>query len=249
MAKRKSGKPKALTYELIDRESDTGRPLYALLESLIDAHHEDLHDARIALAWCTSWKPDVDGRVTLGKCVKASDLHRELAPYDFVILLGRDFFEDPLVTSQQARALIYHELMHAAVKYDARGEPDVDARGRTKYRIRKHDLEEFSAIAARYGCWKKDIEDFYGAVNSARLKSPDYWIGVNRLHVMLQAVGCTVPTEVIGSWTQAERREAEEWAVLREELDRLSKPDLLGASVEPPAHVVAAGAPQETAAS
>ncbi|MEO7272059.1 MAG: hypothetical protein ABI211_08640, partial [Vicinamibacterales bacterium] len=73
-------KTKRLTYELIHQDTEIGRPLYALLADLIELHHEDLYrtDARIALAWCTSWKPDVDGRVTLGKCKKASDLDREL---------------------------------------------------------------------------------------------------------------------------------------------------------------------------
>lgn len=206
------------------------------MEELISSHHEDLRDARIALAWCTSWKPDVDGRVTLGKCVKASDLHRELAPYDFVILLSRSFFEDPLVTPLQCRALIDHELMHAAVKFDAKGEPVYDGRGRMVYRIRKHDLEEFSAIAARYGCWKRDLEAFASALDRARHKSPAYYLGVARLREILQDVGCTVPVEAIACWTQEERREAEEWAALRRELAALDQP---GVSVEPPAHVSA----------
>lgn len=226
---------KALTYELIPRDSEIGWQLYAVLDSLVAQHHEHLHEARIALAWCTSWKPDVDGRVTLGKCVKASDLHRELAPYDFAILLSRPFFEDALVTPEQRRALIDHELCHAAVKYDVRGEPEVDARGRTVYRLRKHDLEEFSAIASRYGCWKRDLEQFATALDRARHKSPDYWIGTARLREMLQAVGLTVPGDVIARWTQDERSEAENWALLRAELARL--PDSVGASIEPPAHL------------
>src|SRR5204862_7663288 len=139
------------------------------------------------------------------------DLDRELMAFDFVILLSRAFFEDPRVTPQQCRALIDHELCHAAVKYDAKGEPATDARGRVVYRLRKHDLEEFSAIGARYGCWKGDIESFAAALDRARHKSPDYYIGVERLRQQLQAAGVTVPTDAIASWTQGQRREAEEW--------------------------------------
>lgn len=140
MPRRRSVRPKKtakLTYELIQPDTETGRPLYALLADLLERHHEDLYrtDARIALAWCTSWKPDVDGRVTLGKCRKASDLDRELMAFDFVLLLSRAFFEDPRVTPQQCRALIDHELCHAAVKYDVKGEPVTDVRGRVVYRL------------------------------------------------------------------------------------------------------------------
>lgn len=241
-------KAKKLTYELLGEDTETGRPLYALLAELVEQHHEALYrtDARIALAWCTSWTPDVDGRVTLGKCRKASDLDRELMAFDFVILLSRSFFEDPRVTPQQCRALIDHELMHAAVKYDATGEPVTDARGRTVYRIRKHDLEEFSDIASRYGCWKRDIEQFAGALDRARHKSPDYWVGVERLRQQLYSAGLTVPADVVASWTQQERREAEEWALLRQELDRIRNPSLLETSVDPPAHVATVAAVQES---
>src|SRR3972149_12141547 len=92
-AKKPKG-PKGPSYELIARDSAVGPPMYALLEELVEAHHEHLTDARIALAWATTWKRDVDGRLQLGKCKKASDLDRELAPYDFVILLNQDFWQD-----------------------------------------------------------------------------------------------------------------------------------------------------------
>lgn len=216
MAKR--GKGKKVSYELLECESDIGRPLYALLDELVTKYHEDLRDARIALAWCTSWKPDVDGRVTLGKCVKASDLHRELAPYDFVILLSRSFMESLRVTALQRRALIDHELCHAAVSYDTKGEPVVDERGRRVYRVRKHDLEEFSMIAERYGCWKRDLEHFAQALERADARVPGYWIGTQRLRDLLHTVGLTVPLEVLSQWSQTERLEAEEWALLRKEL-------------------------------
>src|SRR5262245_52358269 len=133
-------KLKKLSYILVDRSTDLGRDVYAILDRLVENLHHELRDARIALAWCLSWQPDVDGRCILGKCKKASDLDRELAPFDFVILLRREFFDDPMVTDQHRRALIDHELCHAAVAYNRDGEPVVDQRGRTVYRIRKHDL-------------------------------------------------------------------------------------------------------------
>lgn len=157
-------KPRRVHYELIDRGSLLGYPMYLLLDKLVLAHHAELRDARLALAWCTSWKPDVDGRVTLGKCRKASDLDRELASFDFVILLSRSFWRHEDVTELQRTALLDHELTHASVKYDEKGEPARDERDRIVYRVRKHDLDEFSDIARRYGCWKKDLEDFAAAL-------------------------------------------------------------------------------------
>lgn len=238
-------KPKKLTYELIERDSLAGHPIYALLDDLVAVHHDDLSrtEARIALAWCTSWKPDVDGRVTLGKCMKASDLHRELAPYDFVILLSRSFVEDPLVTVQQRRALLDHELSHAAVKYDATGEPMRDARDRVCFRVRKHDLEEFAAVVARHGCYKRDIEMFASALNRGRQKSPDYFIGIERLRVLLVSLDLDVPRDVIGEWTQQERRETEEWIALRKELAGIES---LVSPIDPPAHLAIALTPPET---
>ena len=167
---KKPARPKKVAYTLIDRVSVIGHPMYSLLDELVEAHHDHLRDARIALAWCTSWKPDVDGRVKLGMCRKASDLDRELAQWDFIVLLSRAFWQNDTVPPHQRRALLDHELCHAEVKLDMHtGEPAEDERGRTVYRIRKHDLEEFTAIVERYGTYKKDLEEFAAALRRCRL--------------------------------------------------------------------------------
>lgn len=165
--RRKPAKPKRVSYELIARDDIFGAPMYSMLRELVAEHHHELRDARIALAWCTSWKSDADGRITLGKCKKASDLDRELAAFDFVILLSRLFWRNDAVADKQRRALLDHELMHAAVKHDDRGEPARDERDRIVYRIRKHDLEEFSAIVERYGTYTRDLETFAAALRRA----------------------------------------------------------------------------------
>jgi hypothetical protein len=146
--------------------------MYAMLAQLVASYHEDLIDARIALAWCTSWKPDVDGKVTLGKCKKTSDLDREFADYDFIILIRRSFWRDDRVTNDQRLALLDHELCHAAIKRDPNGEPMEDERGRHVYRVRKHDIEEFTDIVRRHGCYKADLEEFAAALRKSGV--PDY---------------------------------------------------------------------------
>lgn len=153
-------KPKKVAYRLIPARSFDllEASLYAQLHELIAAHHEDLRDARIALAWCTSWKADVDGQMTIGKCKRASDLDREMVDFDFIILLNEGFCL--MASDAQRRALLDHELCHAALKYDKSGEPVEDERGRKVYRTRKHDVEEFACIVERHGLYKHDLERF-----------------------------------------------------------------------------------------
>lgn len=162
--------PKRLAYELIrDEPGGVGRQAYEMLRGLIREFRHDLIDTRIALAWCTSWKPDPDGRVTIGKCRKASDLDRELMEFDFIILLSKEFWQDLKVTDAQRRALLDHELMHAAVKIGENGEPEEDAKGRTVYRIRKHDIEEFADTVKRHGIYRGDLDTFAAALRQAAL--------------------------------------------------------------------------------
>ncbi len=147
--------------------------MYQLLEELVFTHHQHLRNARIALAWHLGWKPDADGRVKLGMCKKASDLDRELAAYDFVILLRHLFWTDPQVTDPQRRALLDHELCHADVRLNKYGEPLTDERGRTVYRTRRHDIEEFSEVVERNGLWKRDLEDFAAAIQRSPQRELD----------------------------------------------------------------------------
>lgn len=233
---------KRVAYRFIPPESDVGQPLYALLRELARAHHEAIASARIALAWQLTWKSDVDGRVTLGQCKKVSDLDRELSDgaYDFVVILRRDFWDDRYVTDLQRRALLDHELCHCAVKLDEHGEPAVDECGRVVYRLKKHDLEEFAAIADRYGCWKRDLAEFARALERAREKTSGVYLGSQTLHEQLCHAGLSVPLDVIVQWSDAERRDASTWALLQS--DRRGQGGSSAAAM--PAHVAAAVTPE-----
>lgn len=160
MGKRKS-KPKRIPFELIPPFED-GRQVksepFRILDDLLPKFHFHLVEARIALAWRLAWKPDRDGRLTLGQCRKASDLDRELRDYDFVILLNKEAWQR--LKTEQRRALVDHELCHAQVQLGDDGEPKKDERGRIVYRVRGHDLEEFRDIVGRHGCYKDDIRAF-----------------------------------------------------------------------------------------
>jgi putative metallopeptidase len=224
MSRRRLGtkKAKRVNYRFIEPQSDHGRHMYALLRTLIAEHHPDLRDAKIALAWQLAWKPDADGRLTLGMCRRVGDLERELHDldsFDFVIILHEKTWVDPLTPDIFRRALIDHELCHAAVRCDIRGEPEQDERGRTVYRTRKHDLEEFACIAARYGCWKSDITAFGQALERARIRTNDHWVGYRSLQCELREAGLPpVAVDTIAEWTDDQRREAATYASLQREM-------------------------------
>lgn len=158
MARRGQPKPKKVPYELIGRDDEP--EMYQRLGALVNEHHRHLKDARIGLAWCDKWKRSVDGRLTLGMCRKASDLDRELADFDFLILVNRTFWQSGEVSAAQRTALLDHELCHAEVAKDKYGDPRRDERGRKVWRLRHHDVEEFAAIIERHGCYKRDLELF-----------------------------------------------------------------------------------------
>lgn len=160
MAKGKKGNTRArrVGYELIKRDHVEGHPIYALLDELVHSHHDHLRDARIVLAWNLTWQADADGRVRLIACTRASDLARELAPWDFVILLRRATWKDERFADEHRRALMDHALCYAARATDKAGDEAVDERGRAVWRTRKPDIVEFSDVIERHGIYSRDVE-------------------------------------------------------------------------------------------
>ena len=160
-------KLKKLTVELIPETDAEGvpTPAYVILRPLVEKHHRRLADAKIALAWNLAWKADKDGAVKLGKAKKATELDRLMHGYDLIVLLNRGYWGN--FSEAQRAALIDHELCHFEVVRDKAGDPKTDERGRTCYRIRKHDVEEFQEIVARHGLWKSDLEQFVEAARDA----------------------------------------------------------------------------------
>lgn len=166
----KAPQPKKINYELIQDEKHEA---YRLMDQIRAKFHKSIAQARIGVAWRKSLKPDVDGHLILGKCVKASDLSRELAAYDFIILLNREVWQEAEFTEKKKRALIDHELCHAEIALDKKTlEPKYDERGRNIWRTKKHDIEEFQAVVERHGCYKRDLENFAKALLEKRAEPP-----------------------------------------------------------------------------
>ena len=157
----KPPKPKRISFSLIPPMDNGHEPeAYKLLRQVRDRWHPDLEGAKIALAWRKRLKADKDGHLILGKCMKASDLQRELVNWDFVILLNQEVFQDTAFTVEKRIALIDHELCHATRALDKWFAPANDEKGRSAWRMRKHDIEEFRCIVERHGCYKQDLVKF-----------------------------------------------------------------------------------------
>ena len=178
MGRRKGfGKVKAKKlppFELIDHEAKPQLEPYKLMAEIRKAHHPDIKEAKIVLAWQKGIKADKDGHVMLGKCIKIGDLQKELADWDFVITLNFEVWQSKEFDKDKKMALLDHELMHADEALDKNGEPKVDAKGRRTWRIRSHDVEEFSAIIERHGIWKRDLERFAEAIMKTKQKSLEF---------------------------------------------------------------------------
>lgn len=165
-------KAKRVLFDLISPDETilSGNP-YEVMAEIRAEHHFEIAAAKIALAWKKGIKPDADARLTLGYCTKATDLQRELIDFDFVIVLNKEVWEDPEFSQAQKKALIDHELCHAARSRDEDGNLRTDSKGRPVWRLRGHDIEEFREIIDRHGCYKRDLEMFAKTI-LAKQKEP-----------------------------------------------------------------------------
>jgi hypothetical protein len=161
------GKPKKINFEIISDEHES----YRILDEIRSEHHEETASARIALAWQKGIKPDTDGHIVLGKCVKMSDPQKQFIPFDFVIVLNRETYNDIRFTTHMKQALLHHEMLHAARSYDNEGEPKVDERGHPVWRTRQHDIQEFTEVVRIYGTYKRDLEQFAEALLKSKKPS------------------------------------------------------------------------------
>lgn len=160
----KQAKPKPVTVELLPRDRDGEVPEpYRLMDDLIGSHHPHLAEAKIAICWRYTWTEDADGRLQVAQCKKGSDLDRELHGHDFVILLNHEVWNAGTFDTDQQIAVLDHQLCHAQVSVDSDGEWKYDEKERPVYRIRQHDVEEFTEVVARRGLYMGQLEQFAAA--------------------------------------------------------------------------------------
>ncbi len=81
---------------------------------------------------------------------------------DFLLILDAEWWGE--ASDREREALIFHELCHCMIALDRDGEKRFTDEGDPVWAIRAHDLEEFNAVARRYGAWATDIRDFMEAL-------------------------------------------------------------------------------------
>lgn len=83
---------------------------------------------------------------------------------DFLMIVDADWREE--ATPLQREILIYHEMCHMELKRNSDGDIVMnDETGRPKWKLRGHDVEEFTAVVEKYGAWSAEIDGFVDAVN------------------------------------------------------------------------------------
>ena len=114
------------------------------------------------------------GRMTLGTCgmPTVSGSYRDLFEWLLEDRLG--YFPTFLITlneewwleagDRRREILLFHEMLHAGQAVDKFGEPRFHREtGAPIPSIVGHDVEEFTAVVARYGAWKSDLGAFLDA--------------------------------------------------------------------------------------
>ena len=153
---------KSITYSLVSKDSLDGKDHYELLNEVIAKYHPELAVADFVIVYRYGQKPDKDGRLELAKINLCSEKDWVLHGHDFVLQLNYKAWSS--MTRAFRVALLDHELCHATVDSDEEGNVPQDAHGRIRYRMRKHDLEEFVGVVRRHGAYATDVQEMAQAM-------------------------------------------------------------------------------------
>jgi hypothetical protein len=119
------------------------------------AHHSHLANASIGYLY----KKDIKGRgvVVWGRASKVGGKLAHYSHLDFLIEINWTVWRH--LSPARRIALLDHELAHCGREDTEKGE---------KYVILPHDLEEFHAIARRWGAWRPSLADFANALGEGQ---------------------------------------------------------------------------------
>jgi hypothetical protein len=154
-------KPKPVKYKFIAPTEEDGNPhpLYVLMNQIIAQHEQELLEFKSALYWTYGWTPNKDGKLTLGRARKTSEIERQMHGYHFIIELNYEWYHDTIHTIElQRTAVLHHELCHCRRELDKNGDTRKDENGEPVGRLACHDIEEFRKIIDIYGLYTWDLE-------------------------------------------------------------------------------------------
>lgn len=90
-----------------------------------------------------------------GRCIRSNNTVKYFSDYDYVIEVSGDLWDNLNELTQEI--LIWHELNHILVETTKNGE--------TLYKVRDHDIQDFSEIIKAYGIdWFNDLRTISSSV-------------------------------------------------------------------------------------
>lgn len=154
-------------YDLIVGENKKGgtkegAEVYLVLSQAVEQYKQQTHaSGKWGAAWMIGLKKNKDGLLVLGRMKKCSELEKQLHGYDGIILLNQEAWR--AMSAEQRIALVHHELCHIEPVMDAATDEQLyDGHGNLRWRVRKHDLEEFREVVEAHGLYKDDLRRFVG---------------------------------------------------------------------------------------
>lgn len=132
--------------ELSPEYSAIAKEVIETEESLID-----IRNSHATITFLTSeTKKTNKGKNVCGECEKVPDKYKWSIPADFTITVFLPNVEH--FTEEQKRILMFHELLHVGIEFNADGSET--------YSVRPHNYEDFKEIIDRFGTdWAKEAEE------------------------------------------------------------------------------------------
>jgi predicted metal-dependent hydrolase len=126
--------------------AEIGNDLIQMEDALVD-----ILNSQVTIIYLSSEHRKISsGKKILGQCEKVADKYKWGIPCDFTITVFEPNVEG--MSEEQLRMLIFHELLHVGIEYNADGTET--------YSIKPHDLEDFKLIIDRFGTdWSKTDEE------------------------------------------------------------------------------------------
>ncbi len=149
---------------------EESQDLKDLAHEIIEKYHPHLKDALDVIGFYFR-----EGNADwLGKAKKCTAFERHTTGYNLFVFINSAMYR--LLTEEQKKALMDHELCHFSRQYHE--EPDPNNKGKwiivyedkyepDSWKIADHDVEEFSQIIERHGLWDKNIEKFAEAIRNS----------------------------------------------------------------------------------
>jgi hypothetical protein len=136
--------------------------------SLIDLANKVIKQERLTLLDGVAIKyvfvaPEIS-RTVHARCMRGNRELRHFGEFDFLIEFSHGIWQK--ISEQTREILMYHEMLHALVTQDKKG--------KTIYKIARHDIMDFSAVISKYGIgWFTEYKNSIGEIYEMTAQEKD----------------------------------------------------------------------------